>query len=270
MKVSILGCGTMGTGIVQVLVCSDSVNKVFWWGRELSSLTDAFNRLKKNLNKQLKRDKETTNTLDDLMAKIVICEDFTHLNSCELIIEAIKENINDKKQLYENIYDFIGDNSLIATNTSSLSITDLSMSTPKPENFIGMHFFNPTPIMNLVELIRGLQTSDSIIAKAENIISLLGKTPVLVNDSPGFIVNRMLIPMVNEAVTILAENIASKEYIDQAMKLGANHPIGPLALADLIGVDVCLSIMETLFIETGDPKYLRKLKKVFIVIRVII
>jgi 3-hydroxybutyryl-CoA dehydrogenase len=174
---------------------------------------------------------------------------------CDLVLEAIIENMEVKKQLFKQLDEICKEDTIFATNTSSLSITEIASAVKRPDKVIGMHFFNPAPIMKLVELIRGMETSDETFEKVKGMANDIDKDPVEVNEGPGFIVNRMLIPMINEAVAILAEGLATAEDIDKAMKLGANHPIGPLALADLVGNDVNLAIMEVLYKETGDPKY---------------
>jgi 3-hydroxybutyryl-CoA dehydrogenase len=189
------------------------------------------------------------------MSKIVICNDFADISNCKVVIEAIKEDSGAKKSLFESISKFISNDCLVATNTSSISITELSLSVPYPEMFIGMHFFNPPSVLKLIEVVKGLLTTDLAIEYGLDFVDKINKEAVLVKDSPGFIVNRMLVPMINEAICMVSENIASKQNIDKAMKLGANHPLGPLALADLIGLDVCLSIMDTLHTEFGDQKF---------------
>jgi 3-hydroxybutyryl-CoA dehydrogenase len=255
MKVCVLGSGTMGSGIASQFAQSDKVETVFWWGRDLRSLENGLKRIKKEITRFVKKQLLDASLVQQYLNKIIMCTDFTELDKCDLYIEAIVEELDEKMRLFESIKDFISEDAIVATNTSSLSITALSMCTNHPSNFIGIHFFNPTSVMKLVEVVKGLNTSEEILTKVIETVEDLNKTPVVVNESPGFVVNRMLIPMINEAVAILAEGVANIEDIDKAMKYGANHPIGPLSLADLIGNDVCLSIMETLHLETGDPKY---------------
>lgn len=255
MKVCILGSGVMGSGIVSLFSLSSDVTDVFWWGRELASLESSYLSIKKDLRRHAKKNAIPSEDLNNLFSKIRFVTELSDLGGCDVYIEAIVEDFQAKATLLTNLADFIPKEAITATNTSSLSVTALAMRTNYPRNFIGVHFFNPTSIMKLVEVVKGLTTSDDMLERAVKLAKGLGKTPIIVKESPGFVVNRMLIPMINEAVTILAEGVASKEDIDKAMKSGANHPIGPLALADLIGNDVCLSIMESLHFETGDPKY---------------
>ena len=171
------------------------------------------------------------------------------------MIEAAVENMQIKKQIFKELDEICGENTILATNTSSLSITDVASATKRPDKVIGMHFFNPAPVMKLVEVIKGMATSQETFDVVKEVAQKIGKTPVEVAEAPGFVVNRILIPMINEAFGIMAEGIASPEDIDQAMMLGANHPMGPLALGDLVGLDVCLAIMDVLYTETGDTKY---------------
>ena len=252
MNVSVLGSGVMGSGISSLLLKSEAVNSVSWWIRNPDTHNESLLKVKKELRRLCKG---SAVSVDDCISKLTITSNLNDLNEAELFIEAITENTAAKKLVIREISELAKENAIFATNTSSLSITDLSMSYVNPENFVGMHFFNPTTVMSLVEVVKGLTTSTKTVDFISKFACLLDKEPVVVKESPGFIVNRMLIPMINEAITILSEGVASKEDIDKAMKLGANHPLGPIALADLIGTDVCLSIMETLHSETGDPKY---------------
>lgn len=242
----------MGSGIVSLVLQSSISTKVNWWVRDIESTNVALIRIKKEARRYCKKYEKD---LDEVLAKLHITDDLDSLQGTQFYLEAIIEDMDKKAELVEQVSSTADQTAVFATNTSSLSITALSMHFIAPENVIGMHFFNPTSMMELVEVVKGLNTSTETIEKTVLFAKELDKSPVLVNESPGFIVNRMLIPMINEAVTILAEGVATKEDIDKAMKLGANHPLGPLSLADLIGNDVCLSIMETLHQETGDPKY---------------
>ncbi|NJI09353.1 3-hydroxyacyl-CoA dehydrogenase NAD-binding domain-containing protein [Aeromonas veronii] len=256
MNICILGSGVMGQGIISLFTKLESCEKIIWWVRNVEKTEASLRSLRKDLQRHCRKnalDKEQESKLID---RIQITENLNEVKGCDLYIEAISENIALKKSLMEQLGQVIDSNNcIVASNTSSLSITELSMSLPNPENFVGLHFFNPTSLMKLVEVVKGLCTTQETIDRTMAIVEMLDKTPVVVNDSPGFIVNRMLLPMINEAVTLLSEGIATKEDIDKAMMYGANHPIGPLKLADLIGNDVCLSIMDTLHQETGDPKY---------------
>lgn len=250
-KIGVLGSGTMGKGIVELLITQEY--QVIWIGSSVEKLKNKLEEIANKLEKL--RVKKRISFAGQVSEYIKISTGITDLESCDLIIEAIVENTNKKMVLLEKISKIIKPNAILATNTSSLSITQLASVTKNIENFIGIHFFNPAPIMKLVEIIKGLNTSENTLNIIENFIYKIDKNPILVDEAPGFVVNRMLIPMINEAISILADGVASAEDIDRAMKLGANHPIGPLALADLIGNDINLSIMETLFNETGDSKY---------------
>lgn len=255
MNLCILGTGVMGAGIAAQFIQLDEVDNVIVWGRSDASLDKARVTIQKELSKSIGQNGFTTEKVSDLMEKLQVTSDFRALQKSDLFIEAIKEDLSAKIELFKALAPYVQSNSIISSNTSSLSVTELSMYCPEPSNFIGLHFFNPTRVMKLVEVIKGLTTADETLSKIIKLIKKLDKYPVVVNDSPGFIVNRMLIPMINEAISILAEGVANRDDIDNAMKFGANHPLGPLALSDLIGNDVCLSIMSSLYGETGDPKY---------------
>ncbi|WP_248752127.1 3-hydroxyacyl-CoA dehydrogenase NAD-binding domain-containing protein [Pseudomonas sp. MWU15-20650] len=255
VKVAVIGSGTMGKGIVQVLAQSDATASIVWIGRSQASSEEAFDNLNALWERMINKKRLAAEDVLRFSQKIRTAHHYEALKNCDLIIEAVSEDMSVKHGIFRDIAQYVDTTSLIASNTSSLSITELASLTKNPENVIGLHFFNPAPVMKLVEVIVGLSTSKETETWAFDFAKSLGKEPVLVNEAPGFIVNRMLIPMINEAIGILAEGVASAEEIDKAMKLGANHPIGPLALADLIGNDVNLSIMETLHNETGDPKY---------------
>ena len=255
MKVCILGTGVMGSGIVSLFCKSDNVESIVWWGREKGSAETKLINVKKEISRYVRQNSLDKELIPCWLKKISFSSDFSDLYDADIYIEAIVEDFESKAQLLSQLNQFVPENAIVATNTSSLSVTALSMNLNNPENFIGVHFFNPTSVMRLVEIIKGLTTADETLQRSIDVVENLGKTPVIVKESPGFIVNRMLIPMINEAVAILAEGVATRDDIDKAMVFGANHPIGPLALADLIGNDVCLSIMEALQYETGDPKY---------------
>lgn len=255
MLVCILGSGTMGSGIASLFCTSPEVTQVLVWGRSQSSLENCYLTIKKELTRFAKNNIITVEDFDKQCSKIILKTELSELDGCDFYIEAISEDLDVKLDLISRLKNYIPHKAIVASNTSSLSVTALAMKVNVPANFIGIHFFNPTSIMKLVEVVKGLVTSDETLNKAINLVELLDKKPVIVKESPGFIVNRMLIPMINEAIAILAEGVAAKLDIDNAMKYGANHPIGPLALSDLIGNDVCLSIMESLYRETGDSKY---------------
>jgi len=193
--------------------------------------------------------------MDKILSNITITKEYEDLKDCDLVIEAISEDMEVKKETFSTLDNLCKEDTILATNTSSLSITEIANATNRPDKVIGMHFFNPVPVMKLVEVIKGIATSDDTKNKIIELSKELGKTPVEVEEAPGFVVNRILIPMINEAIGIYADSVASAADIDEAMKLGANHPIGPLALGDLVGLDVCLAIMDVLYEEYGDSKY---------------
>ncbi|UUN90451.1 3-hydroxyacyl-CoA dehydrogenase family protein [Pseudomonas extremorientalis] len=253
--VAVIGSGTMGKGIVQVLAQSDVTSSIIWIGRSEAGCKTAFEALQSSWDRMVNKKRLSAEEAAFFTQKVCVADHYKAAENADLIIEAVSEDMAVKHEIFRGIAAYADASSVIASNTSSLSITELASLTKNPENVIGLHFFNPAPVMKLVEVIVGLSTSKTTASWAFDFAKALHKEPVLVNEAPGFIVNRMLIPMINEAIGILAEGVASAEEIDKAMKFGANHPIGPLALADLIGNDVNLSIMETLHNETGDPKY---------------
>ena len=251
MIVGIIGAGTMGSGIAQAFAQTEGFEV------KLTDINDEFAaggkaKIAKGFEKRIAKGKMEQADADAILAKITtgtkdICTD------CDLVVEAAIENMEIKKQTFKELQDIVPADCIFATNTSSLSITEIGAGLDRP--MIGMHFFNPAPVMKLVEVIAGATTPQEIVDKIVSIAEQIGKTPVQVNEGPGFVVNRILIPMINEAICIYAEGIASVEGIDNAMKLGCNHPIGPLALGDMVGLDVCLAIMDVLYKETGDSKY---------------
>ena len=251
--IGVMGTGTMGSGIIQV--CAAAGYDVVIRSSKQEYIDGALAKIDKNLTKMVSREKITEEDKAATLGRISGGTTFDVLKDCDLIIESSTENMDKKKDLFKQLDEVCKDDAILATNTSALSITEIAAVTSRPDRVVGMHFFNPVPAMKLVEVVKGIATSDevkdAIIATTET----LKKTPVEVAEAPGFVVNRVLIPMINEAIGILADGVATAEGIDTAMKLGANHPMGPLALGDLIGLDVCLAIMETLFTEYGDPKY---------------
>lgn len=251
MKVGIIGAGTMGAGIAQTFAVHDSYEVVLC-DIKAEFAENGKKKITKSLERLVSKGKMTQEAADNAIASIT-----TGLNSavadCDLIIEAALEQMDLKRELFQELQAVCKKDAIFATNTSSLSITELSSGIDRP--VIGMHFFNPAPVMKLVEIVVGLNTPAELVRTIRQISEDIGKVPVEVKDSAGFVVNRILVPMINEAVGIYAEGVASAEDIDSAMKLGANHPMGPLALGDLIGLDVCLAIMEVLQAETGDQKY---------------
>lgn len=251
MKVGIIGAGTMGSGIAQAFAQTEGY-EVFLCDINEEFAANGKKKIAKGFEKRIAKGKMTQEAADAVLAKITtgvktICTD------CDLVVEAALENMLIKKQTFKELQDICKADCIFATNTSSLSITEIGAGLDRP--VIGMHFFNPAPVMKLVEVIAGLNTPEEVVEKIKAISVEIGKTPVQVNEAAGFVVNRILVPMINEAVGIYAEGVASVEDIDTAMKLGANHPMGPLALGDLIGLDIVLAIMEVLESETGDPKY---------------
>ena len=251
MKVGVIGAGTMGSGIAQAFAQTEGY-EVY-----LCDINDEFaangkKKIAKGFEKRVARGKMDQAKADAILAKITtgtkdICTD------ADLVVEAALEVMEVKQQTFKELQDIVPATCMFATNTSSLSITQIGAGLDRP--VIGMHFFNPAPVMKLIEVIAGLNTPDEMVEKIKAISVEIGKTPVQVEEAAGFVVNRILIPMINEAVGIYADGVASVEGIDTAMKLGANHPMGPLALGDLVGLDICLAIMEVIYSETGDPKY---------------
>lgn len=252
-KVSVIGTGTMGAGIVQAF--AQAGRQVTMKSRSEASNAKALAKISKSLSKLVEKGKMQQEEMDSILANIIPTTDYNAIADSDLIIEAAVEQMDLKVELFQMLDSICKPETIIATNTSSLSITGIAAALKRDTQVIGMHFFNPAPVMKLVEIIKGQKTSDEVYSAIHNLCVEIGKTPVAVNEAPGFVVNRILIPMVNEAVGILADGVATKEDIDAAMKLGANHPMGPLALADLIGLDVCLAIMEVLHAEFGEDKY---------------
>ena len=249
MKIAVIGSGVMGSGIAQVLASHYSVVV-----RDIQSeaLAKAKKSIEKNLTRSVEKAKLTQEGMDAIMANLTFSSEISDIADADLVIEAATENANVKKAIFKELDQVVKTEAILATNTSSLSITEVAMATQRPTQVIGLHFFNPVPMMALVEIISGQVTDVNVVEKVREVVLAINKTPVIVNEAPGFVVNRILIPMINEAIACLHEGVASAEDIDTAMKLGANHPLGPLALGDLIGLDVCLAIMETLFEELGD------------------
>jgi len=251
MKVAVIGAGTMGSGIAQAFAQMDGY-EVILTDINLEFAQKGQQRIAKGLQSRVDRSKMEQTAADQVNARITagLLEDCA---DCDLIVEAVLEEMSVKRETFRALDIIAKPECIFASNTSSLSITEIAQGLHHP--LVGMHFFNPAPVMKLVEVIPGLSTPADVVEKVSEIARGLGKTPVKVKESAGFVVNRILIPMINEAVGILAEGVASVEGIDTAMKLGANHPMGPLELGDLIGLDVCLAIMEVLYNETGDSKY---------------
>ncbi|HJB07695.1 MAG TPA: 3-hydroxybutyryl-CoA dehydrogenase [Candidatus Enterocloster faecavium] len=251
MKIGVIGAGTMGSGIAQAFAQTEGYEVVLCDVNEVLAAKGKA-KIEAGLKKRIERGKLSQEEGERILRKILVGTK-TDCGDCDLVIEAAVENMEIKKQTFKELQDICRKDCMFATNTSSLSITEIGAGLERP--VIGMHFFNPAPVMKLVEVIAGLNTPQEVTARIKSIAEEIGKVPVQVEEAAGFVVNRILIPMINEAVGIYAEGIASAEGIDAAMKLGANHPMGPLELGDLVGLDVVLAIMEVLQNETGDSKY---------------
>ena len=252
-KIGVVGAGTMGNGIAQALAVA---------GRDVvmmdvgdAQVTRGLDTIGASLDRLIKKDKMSAADKAAAMARISTATSTSALADCDLVIEAATEKVDLKLRIFAELDSVVKPEAILASNTSSISITRLAAGTKRPSQVIGMHFFNPVPVMALVELINGLQTSAATYAAVEELAKSIGKSPIKVKNSPGFVVNRMLCPMINEAVFVLGEGLATAAEIDEAMKLGCNHPIGPLALCDLIGLDVELAVMQVLYEGTKDPKY---------------
>lgn len=252
-KIGIIGAGQMGNGIAYVCLLADYT--VYLSDASQKALEKSLETIHKNMEKQVARGKLSAKEKDDALSKLRHVEGLERFKDCDLVIEAATENEDIKKDIFKKLVPFLSPHCILTTNTSSISITALGKTTDRPDKFIGMHFMNPVPVMQLVELIRGLATSDATFAIAQDVVKQLGKQSVLSEDYPGFIVNRILMPMINEAIYALFEGVGTIEAIDKAMRLGTNHPMGPLELADLIGLDTCVSIMEVLYNSRGESKY---------------
>ncbi len=255
MKVSVFGSGVMGSGISSIFSTLDVVKKINVFVLDVETISASREKILKELKLFVRASKLPKDRLDEYFSKVDVLTDIKECALSDIIIEAIAENIDKKKSLIKEISEWSSENAIVVTNTSSLSITDLASCYRYPQNLLGFHFFNPIHTMQLIEVVKGMMTSDEAVSKMVDIAGYLGKKAVIVNETPGFVVNRMIIPMINEAVFLLSEGVATKEDIDKAMVFGANHPLGPLALADLIGIDVCVSILDTLYADIGDPKY---------------
>jgi len=252
-KICVVGTGTMAKGIIQTF--AQAGYPVVVKGRPGKTYDTLEGTIGKGLSKLVAKGKMEQAKMDEILGNISKAVTYEGCKDADLFIEAIAEDMETKHAIFADIEAIAKEDAILSTNTSSLSITEIASKSNRPERVIGMHFFNPVPVMKLVEIIKGKLTDEevhgAIFALAQNI----GKTPVSVEEAPGFVVNRILIPMINEGIGILADGVATKEEIDTAMKLGANHPMGPLELGDLVGLDVCLAIMEVLYSEFGDPKY---------------
>ena len=251
--VGIIGAGTMGNGIAQA--CAVSGINVVMVDISDAAVQKGLATVTGSLDRLIKKEKITAADKDAALARIQISTSYDDLKAAQLVIEAATENYELKLKILKQVDGIVGPEVIIASNTSSISITKLAAATSRADRFIGMHFFNPVPMMALVEIIRGLQTSDATHDAVKALAVALGKSPITVKNNPGFVVNRILVPMINEAFFVLAEGLATPEDIDAGMKLGCNQPIGPLALADMVGLDVCLAVMDVYLAEFGDSKY---------------
>ena len=251
--VGVIGAGTMGNGIAQVFAVSGF--NVMLVDVDHESLERGARSIESSLERLLKKEKISADEKSSALLKISTTTDLNILSQADFVIEAVVENFEVKAGIFNQLDSLCKSDAVLASNTSSISLTRIAAQTNRPDKVIGMHFMNPVPVMQLIEIIRAMQTSDQTCQLAESVSHRLGKTPVVANDSPGFVSNRILIPMINEAIFALHEGVATAQAIDEIMKLGMNHPIGPLALADLIGLDVCLSVLEVLQDGMGDPKF---------------
>lgn len=251
--VAVVGAGQMGSGIAQV--ASISGTNVIMCDISYELALGGFDWVRRSLERLVEKGRISSRESENALTRIRVVDGLSGLSNADMAIEAVVEAVDVKLAVMEQLDSIMNPDAIIASNTSSISISLLQAATRRPEKVIGMHFFNPVPVMKLVEVITGYETSEETLKTTQSLAERFGKTPVVVKDSPGFVANRLLIPMINEAVYCLMENVASKEDIDKVACLGMNHPMGPLAVADLIGLDVCLAIMETLHERFGDPKY---------------
>ena len=251
--IGIIGAGTMGNGIAQTAAASGF--DVIMCDISQDFVDKGFQNIVKSLDRFVKKETMTEEQKSEILQKIKITTNIEDLEDCTLIVEAATENFDVKKQIFQKLDEITSEETILASNTSSISITKIAAVTSRPDKVIGMHFMNPVPLMKLVEVIRGIATSDETYQKVHEISEKMGKTPLDCQDFPGFVANRILLPMINEAIFALYEGVATRESIDGIMKLGMNHPMGPLTLADFIGLDVCLAILRVMHEGLGDPKY---------------
>ncbi|WP_144732533.1 3-hydroxybutyryl-CoA dehydrogenase [Extensimonas perlucida] len=251
--IGIIGAGTMGNGIAQV--CAVAGLRAVMVDISEAAVQKGLATIAGSLERLVKKEKISAADKDAALSRIQTSTQYEALQQAQLVVEAATENYDIKVKILQQVDKLVGPEVILASNTSSISITQLAAVTGRPDRFIGMHFFNPVPVMALVEIIRGVQTSDATHDVVQALARQLGKSPITVKNAPGFVVNRILVPMINEAFFVLAEGLATPEDIDAGMRLGCNHPIGPLALADMIGLDVCLAVMEVFLKEFGDSKY---------------
>lgn len=252
-RVAVVGAGTMGNGITQVLAQAGIV--VTMIDQSEDQLSAGLSTIERNLSRAVDRNRMSEDDKGLTLSLIETATQYDAVRAADLVIEAISEIAELKREVFQRLDELAPEHAILASNTSSISITMLGAATGRPEHVVGMHFFNPVPVMQLVEVVRGASTSDQTVAAVSSLTERIGKRSVEINDYPGFVSNRVLLPMINEAIFCLMEGVATRESIDDVMKLGMNHPMGPLALADLIGLDVCLDILEVLQRDLGDPKY---------------
>lgn len=252
MRIGVIGMGIMGSGIAEVTAIAG--HEVYATEVTKQLYQKGIDSITKSLEKLIEK-KVVKESKDTILSRIKYLEDYSEFSKCDIVIEAIVENLQAKKELYKKLEPYLSDKAILGSNTSSISITSLASGLKNPQRFLGIHFFNPVPLMNLVELIKGVRTEQEAIDKSIEYVKSIGKEFVVVNDSPGFVTTRIIVTMVNEGAFILQEGLASKEEIDKALKLGGNFPMGPLTLGDLIGLDTVLNIMDTLYDEFHDPKY---------------
>jgi len=251
--IGVIGAGTMGNGIAQTAAASGF--EVVMCDIKQEFVDKGFANIGKSLDRFVKKETMTEEQKAEILGRIKTTTNLEDLKDCSLIVEAATENFEVKKQIFQKLDEIASENCILATNTSSISITKIAAVTSRPDKVIGMHFMNPVPLMKLVEVIRGISTTDETYAKVKEMSETMGKTPLDCQDFPGFVANRILLPMINEAIYALYEGVATRESIDGIMKLGMNHPMGPLTLADFIGLDVCLAILRVMHEGLGDPKY---------------
>ena len=252
-KIGVIGAGTMGNGIAHVSALSGFDTVLV--DVKVEFVQRGFDTIQKNMDRQVKKEKISQSELETSMNRITLSTDYNQLSACDIIIEAATEDKDIKLNIFKELDKVCKPETILASNTSSISINKIATATQRPEKVIGMHFMNPVPVMKLVEIVKGKETDDSITKRITDLSTQMGKIPVECNDSPGFVSNRILMPMINEAIFCLDEGVGTPEAIDAIMKLGMAHPMGPLTLADLIGLDICLSIINVLYSDFGDEKY---------------
>ncbi|MFQ5696965.1 MAG: 3-hydroxyacyl-CoA dehydrogenase family protein [Myxococcota bacterium] len=251
--IGILGTGTMGSGLAQVAAQAEL--EVLFWNRKQDSVDRGLTRVRKGLGRLLQREKISQKEHDSVLARVHGVVQIEELKAADIVIEAAPEDFEIKRALYARLDELCANSVIFASNTSSLSITRLAAHSGRAPHFVGLHFFNPVPAMKLVEVVRGFETSEATVARARELAERLGKIPLEVRDLAGFVVNRVVMPMINEAIWALMQGVADAVTIDECMKLGCNHPMGPLALADLVGLDIVYAILDSLHRELGDPRY---------------